>query len=57
MIQIGVTGGAVKTRIADAALDATYLFADVEAGLYKPDEIGELAASVFFAGAARPDHF
>jgi len=28
--KIGVTGGEVKTRIANAALDATYLLADVE---------------------------
>ena len=28
--KIGVTGGKVETRIANAALDATYLLADVE---------------------------
>ncbi len=28
--KIGVTGGSVKTRIANARLDATYLMADVE---------------------------
>jgi Meiotically up-regulated gene 113 len=28
--KIGVTGGDVKTRIANAALDATYLLADVD---------------------------
>ena len=28
--KIGVTGGSVKTRIANAKLDPTYLMADVE---------------------------
>ena len=57
--KIGVTGGKVETRIADAAKDATYLLADVEVvATYKLHNINRIKLENLFHrlfGAAQLD--